>query len=69
MGMLEWAEQRLHALTIWDIGVMKLLLLLVGMIAGAFMPLFVRVHLRWFVIIAALLWAFMIYRLLAARSR
>ena len=69
MDMLGWADRRVKALTIWDIAVLKVLLLLVGMIAGAYLAVFVRAHLWSLVISAGLLWAFMIYRMLCARPR
>ena len=36
-------------MTIWDIGVLKVYCVLFGVIVGAYVSLFVREHLLWFV--------------------
>jgi len=69
MGMLGWANQRLKALTIWDIGVLKFLMAVFGMIVGACIAAFVKEHIWWFVAVGVLLWAFLIYRVFSARQR
>ena len=69
MGMLGWADKRLKALTIWDIGVLKFLMAVFGMIVGAYLAAFVKEQIWWFVAVGVLLWAFLIYRLFTARHR
>ena len=49
MGILQWAKEKTDALTMWDIGVVKIYCVLFGVIVGAFIPVFVREHLWWFV--------------------
>ena len=48
MGLIRWAENRTNALTMWDIGVVKIYCILFGIIVGAFIPTLVREHLWWF---------------------
>ena len=55
MDLFEWAEKRTAAMTIWDIGVLKVYCVLFGMIAGAYISLFVREHLWWFLVPVLLL--------------
>ena len=48
MGIIEWAERRTSAMTVWDVGVLKVYCVLFGVIVGAYIPMFVREHLWWF---------------------
>ena len=48
MSILEWAEGRTRALTMWDMGVLKIYCVLFGVFLGAYFPIFVREHLWWF---------------------
>ena len=49
MGVFQWAERKTSAMTIWDIGVLKVYCVLFGVIVGAYLSLFVREHVLWFV--------------------
>jgi len=49
MGVIRWAEQRMKALNIWDIGILKIYCVLFGMIVGAYVASFVRDQVWWFV--------------------
>ena len=49
MGVFEWAERRSDALTIWDIGVLKILCVLFGIVVGAYRSHIVMEHVWWFV--------------------
>lgn len=49
MSMISWAEQQTKALSIWDIGVLKIYCVLFGMIVGAYLSSFVQHHVWWFV--------------------
>ena len=49
MGIFQWAEKRTNAMTIWDIGVLKVYCVLFGIVVGAYVPVFVRDHVGWFV--------------------
>lgn len=49
MKLLRWAERRAKALTVWDLGVLKVYCVLFGMIVGAYFSSFVREEVWWFV--------------------
>ena len=49
MGVIQWAEQRTKALSVWDIGVLKTYCVLSGIIVGAYLSSFVKQHVWWFV--------------------
>jgi len=49
VGLIQWAEQRTRALSLWDIGVLKIYCVLFGMIVGAYVSSFVRQQVWWFV--------------------
>jgi hypothetical protein len=42
MGIIEWAQTRTDAMTIWDVGALKIYCVLFGVIVGAYIPMFVR---------------------------
>ncbi len=48
MGVIQWAEQRTKALSIWDIGVLKTYCVLFGIIVGAYLSSFVKQYVWWF---------------------
>ena len=49
MGVFQWAERRTNAMTIWDIGVLKIYCVLFGIIVGAYLSPFVKEHVLWFI--------------------
>jgi len=69
MGVFQWAERRSNALTIWDIGVLKIYCVLFGIIVGAYLSLFVREHLWWFVAPVLILGGGVGYRWFTAEPR
>jgi len=68
MSVFEWAERKTNALTIWDIGVLKIYCVLFGMILGAYLPLFVKQHVWWFFGSVLILGGVVGYRWFAADS-
>ena len=68
MSILEWAEQRTGAMTIWDVGVLKIYCVLFGVIVGAFISGFVKENLWGFVISVLVIGSFSGYRWLAAKA-
>jgi len=50
MSVIDWAESRSHALTIWDTGLLKTYCVLFGMVIGAYASAFVTTHVSWFVV-------------------
>ena len=50
MGVFQWAERQSRAMTIWDIGVLKIYCVLFGAIVGAYLSPFVKEQVLWFVL-------------------
>ena len=50
MSVLSWAEERARAMTMWDVGFLKMTAMLFGMIVGAYWAPFVTRNLWWFLI-------------------
>ena len=69
MGILEWAEQRTSAMTIWDVGVLKIYCVLFGVIGGAYISTFVKENLWWFVLSVLVFGLASGYRWLTAKAR
>ena len=62
MGIFEWANQKVKAQNIWDIGFLKIFCTIVGMILGAYISAFIIQYVWWFVVIAIILLIWLIYR-------
>ena len=69
MGIIEWAEERTNDMTVWDVGVLKIYCVLFGVIVGAYIPVFVREHLGWFVIAVLIFGLSTGYRWFTAKPR
>jgi hypothetical protein len=67
MSVFEWAERNTNAMTIWDMGVLKVYCVLFGIIVGAYLSVFVREHLWWFVVPVLILGGGFGYRWLTAK--
>ncbi|MBT8397717.1 MAG: hypothetical protein HKO65_05850 [Gemmatimonadetes bacterium] len=67
MDLFEWAESRTNAMTIWDIGALKVYCVMLGMIVGAYMSGFIREHLWWFLLPVLFLGTGVGYRWLSAK--
>lgn len=68
MGLIQWAEAKTRALNIWDIGILKIYCVLLGMIVGAYLSSFVQQHVAWFVLAVILLGVTVGFRWLTARA-
>lgn len=55
MSVITWAESRAKAMTIWDIGLLKIYSMVFGMIVGAYFAPFVTQKVWWFVAFVLLL--------------
>ena len=69
MRIIQWAERRTNALTIWDIGVLKIYCALFGMIVGAYLSSFVKQNVWWFVVVVLVLGGGVGYRSFTAEPR
>jgi hypothetical protein len=54
--LMNWANRALKKMTVRDAGMLKVLLLLIGMILGASFPLFVNYYLYFFITVIVVLW-------------
>lgn len=66
MGILEWADRKIKAQNVWDIGILKIFCTIAGMILGAYISAFVIQYLWWFVIVGIVLFIFLMIRFLKA---
>jgi len=55
MKVLDWIDEKVKKLTVWDIGILKILCVLAGMILGAYAAGFVLRNINVFIILCALL--------------
>jgi hypothetical protein len=67
MDLLEWARGKTEAMTIWDIGVLKVYCVLFGMIVGAFLSGLVRENLWYFILPTVFLGLWSGYRWFTAK--
>jgi len=68
MSIVSWAEERTRAMTMWDVGFLKISAMLFGMVVGAYWGTFVLRHLWWFVVPMCVLGGRSGYRWLTARK-
>ena len=68
MSVMQWTEERTNAMTVWDVGVLKVLCVFFGLIIGAYVPSFVTQNIWWFVAVVLLLGGRSGYRWLMAES-
>ena len=47
--LMKWAQSKVKKMNVWDVGLLKTYVILIGMIIGAFIPGFVRQYVWWFV--------------------
>ena len=62
MKLIDWAENKISQMNIWDIGFLKMLLLIVGMIIGAYVSEFIIKNIFIFAGIAVLLYILITYK-------
>ncbi len=55
MGLFSFAESRIKRMTVWDIGALKILCVLAGMLLGAYIAAFMLTYQLWFFIAAGVL--------------
>lgn len=62
MGLLSWAEKKIRNLNVWDFGLVKVLLVLSGIIIGAYISAFVKQYAWYFGSAFAVLYIIALYR-------
>ncbi len=68
MTVLGWAEQRTSAMTVWDVGILKIYCVLFGMIVGAYIPTLVTRNVWWLAAAVLILGGRSGYRWLTAKA-
>ena len=63
VGIKKWSEEKIHKLTIWDIAIVKIALIIFGILIGAYISIFVKQYLWYFVGAFVVLYAILLYRL------
>ena len=69
MGLFKWADKKIKAQTIWDVGMLKVFCCLVGMILGAYLSVFVFRFMGWFLAVSVLLFIILIVRFFASKAK
>ena len=59
---LKWMEKKIHRLSIWDFGMVKLALILLGMIVGAYISGFVQQYILYLAMVVVVLYAILFYK-------
>ena len=68
MGIIEWANEKIKAQTVWDIGVLKIFCTIAGMILGAYVSVFVKQNLLYFVVVGTVLFVYLMVRFFRAKT-
>ena len=69
MAFYEWADKKVKTQTIWDIGVLKIFCVVVGMIVGAYYAEFVLRYQMWFIIAGVLLFIVLMIRFFSGQGK
>lgn len=64
MGLINWSEEKIRALSMWDFAILKIILVLFGMIIGAYFSTFVKQYVWCFVGTFVIGYAWVIYKIL-----
>ncbi len=54
MKLIEWLNSKVRSYDIFDIGLLKLLMVSLGLIMGAYYPEFIKKHITFFVVFAVI---------------
>ncbi len=67
MGIVEWSEKKIRNLTFCEFALVKIMLILVGIVIGAYISTFVQQYALYFVAVIAALYAVLLYRILGKK--
>lgn len=68
MSLFKYIDSKVKATTVWDIGILKLLVIVGGMIFGAYYSECVLNNISWFYIAFFVLLVLMLYRVFKKKS-
>ncbi|HHS14207.1 MAG TPA: hypothetical protein ENN03_10640 [bacterium] len=69
MNLFQWVDEKVKNQTVWDIGVLKLFCVIIGMILGACWFEFVFRHQMWFIIAAIVLFVILMIRFFTGKKK
>ncbi|MCF7861408.1 hypothetical protein K9M79_04095 [Candidatus Woesearchaeota archaeon] len=62
--MIKWAEQKIKNLTIGDFAILKIVLVITGIVIGAYISDFVKLNVWYFIGTFIILYGYIVYRVL-----
>lgn len=63
MDLMKWAEKKIRKMSAWDMAMTKIALIAFGMVVGAYTSSFVKRNVYTFIIVWAVLYLVLIYKL------
>ena len=63
MGLFNWMEGKIKTFSIWDFSILKVYLLLMGMIFGAYLSSFVKQYLTAIIVIIVMAMIWLVYKM------
>jgi putative Mn2+ efflux pump MntP len=63
MGLIRWSEETIRKLSLWDFAVVKMVLILFGMLIGAYISDFVKQYVWYFAGVFVVLYGILIYKI------
>lgn len=64
MGLMDWGKRKIQKMTVWDMGLVKLACILLGLIIGAYASTFVKEYIGLFVVLFLAGYITLAYRVL-----
>ena len=64
MGLLNWSEEKIRKLTIREFALLKIVLVMFGIMIGAYISTFVKQNIMYFIGVFVILYSFIMYRIL-----
>lgn len=69
MNLFQWADEKVKNQTIWDVGVLKIFCVIIGMILGACWSEFIFRYQMWFIIAAVVLFVILMIRVFTGKKK
>ncbi len=63
MTLFNWAKEKIKKMTMWDMGAVKVICIIIGMVLGARFSLWVITNWVPLVFVALVLWIWLIYKI------
>ncbi len=59
--LTEWMTKKIRRLTVWDFSIVKIVLILIGMMIGSFIPVFIQTNIWYFFGVALIGYIYLMY--------